>query len=302
MTVVSRANLCHDRLAPCATKGTCRHRCPLFEDLDDYLRSRGASVSPCHPTGRGWSPIIELNDKRTAFVSASGSSIRRGRPGASPHPWRKGESSPMFTADGDLLFVAARPTEEDDKRLRRCGDCLQQAVKRSRRWRCRVASSRSHRAWAACNRGCRSSCLGCGSTRTTDCDAAQGQQGVGRAAHPATRSATGTMTLVLDTASLLDLDVTNPRTSPPARGCAVGPDFDVSPDGRFVVTGWHGPRRPRVHPRSWSASTRSGEHGDRRRPRRRPVEPGHLAGRFAVAYIRESYSTPDKAPRITLCY
>ena len=35
--------------------------------------------------------------------------------GASPHPRRKGESSPAFTADGDLLFVAARPTEEDDK-------------------------------------------------------------------------------------------------------------------------------------------------------------------------------------------
>ena len=27
----------------------------------------------------------------------------------------RGESSPAFTADGDLLFVAARPTEDDDK-------------------------------------------------------------------------------------------------------------------------------------------------------------------------------------------
>ena len=38
-----------------------------------------------------------------------------GRPttGASPHPGAKGESSPVFTSDGDLLFVAARPTEDD---------------------------------------------------------------------------------------------------------------------------------------------------------------------------------------------
>src|SRR5215212_6184234 len=87
-----------------------------FDDLDEFLalpRVFGLAVSP--DGSRVVTSIAELNDKRTEFVNAiweldpAGSQpARRLTRGA------KGESSPAFTADGDLLFVAARPTADDD--------------------------------------------------------------------------------------------------------------------------------------------------------------------------------------------
>src|SRR5262245_60275958 len=88
-----------------------------FHDLDAYLalpRVSGLAVSP--DGARVVTTVTELNAKRTEYVSAiweldpAGMRLaRRLTRGA------KGESSPVFAADGDLLFVAARPTEDDDK-------------------------------------------------------------------------------------------------------------------------------------------------------------------------------------------
>ena len=88
-----------------------------FSDLDDYLalpRVAGLAVSP--DGSRVVTTVTELNDKRTEYVSAVWELDPAGlRPARRLTHGAKGESAPVFTADGDLLFVAVRPTEEDDK-------------------------------------------------------------------------------------------------------------------------------------------------------------------------------------------
>jgi dipeptidyl aminopeptidase/acylaminoacyl peptidase len=87
-----------------------------FDDLDDYLglpRVAGLAVSA--DGSRLVTTVAELNATRTEFVTAiweldpTGQQARRLTRGA------KGESSPAFTAEGDLLFVSVRPTDDDDK-------------------------------------------------------------------------------------------------------------------------------------------------------------------------------------------
>src|SRR5215213_884919 len=112
-----------------------------FDDLDEFLalpRVSGLAVSP--DGSRVVTSIAELNDKRTEFVNAiweldpAGSQpARRLTRGA------KGESSPAFTADGDLLFVAARPTADDDNPPASLWRLPAAGGKPSKRWRCRVA-------------------------------------------------------------------------------------------------------------------------------------------------------------------
>ena len=88
-----------------------------FQDLDEFLalpRASGLAVSP--DGSRVVTSIAELNEKRTEFVSAIWELDPAGKqPARRLTRGVKGESSPEFTADGDLLFVAARPTEDDDK-------------------------------------------------------------------------------------------------------------------------------------------------------------------------------------------
>src|SRR5882757_4541556 len=88
-----------------------------FDDLDDFLalpRVSGLAVSP--DGSRVVTSVAELNEKRTEYVSAIWELDPAGRrPARRLTRGAKGESAPAFTADGDLLFVAARPTEEDDK-------------------------------------------------------------------------------------------------------------------------------------------------------------------------------------------
>src|SRR5436305_3965752 len=86
-----------------------------FDDLDDFLalaRASGLAVSP--DGSRVVTSIAELNDKHTDFVSAIWELDPAGRrPARRLTRGVKGESSPAFTAAGDLLFLAARPTADD---------------------------------------------------------------------------------------------------------------------------------------------------------------------------------------------
>ncbi|MDH6194739.1 dipeptidyl aminopeptidase/acylaminoacyl peptidase [Mycobacterium frederiksbergense] len=89
----------------------------VFDDLDDYLalpRVSGLAVSP--DGSRLVTTVTAPNGKRTEFVSA----IWELDPSAANPARRithgvKGESAPVFTAGGDLLFVSVRPGEGDDK-------------------------------------------------------------------------------------------------------------------------------------------------------------------------------------------
>ena len=87
-----------------------------FDDLDAYValpRVVGLAVSA--DGTRVVTTIAELNEKRTEYVTAVWEVDPAGvQPARRLTRGAKGESSPVFTADGDVLFVARR-TGEDDK-------------------------------------------------------------------------------------------------------------------------------------------------------------------------------------------
>ncbi|MBV9321508.1 MAG: PD40 domain-containing protein, partial [Mycobacterium sp.] len=88
-----------------------------FDHLDDYLalpRISGLAVSA--DGSRVVTTVAELNDKRTEYVSAVWELDPTGnQPARRLTRGAKGESSPAFTADGELLFISARPTPADNK-------------------------------------------------------------------------------------------------------------------------------------------------------------------------------------------
>ncbi|MBI5339236.1 MAG: S9 family peptidase [Mycolicibacterium rufum] len=87
-----------------------------FADLDSFLalpRVSGLAVAP--DGSRVVTTVSELDDKRAEFVSALWELDPAGEAPARRITYgAKGESSPAFTADGDLLFRAARPGTDDD--------------------------------------------------------------------------------------------------------------------------------------------------------------------------------------------
>ena len=90
--------------------------CPTaFDDLDDFLalpRVSGLAVSA--DGSRVVTTISQLNAERTEFVSSLWELDPAGlRPARRITHGATGESAPEFTADGDLLFLAARPAEKD---------------------------------------------------------------------------------------------------------------------------------------------------------------------------------------------
>ena len=80
-------------------------------------------------------------------------------------------------------------------------------------------------------------------------------------------------------------------------------DFDVSPDGSFIVTSWQRPA-PRAAIRGTlvridlATAQRTIIADD---PDADLELPAISPDGTAVAFTRETHSTPDKAPRITLC-
>ena len=83
-----------------------------FSDLDDYIalpRVAGLAVSP--DGSRVVTTVTELNDKRTEYISAVWEVDPTGeRPARRLTRGAKGESSPAFTAGGDVL-TERRPIE-----------------------------------------------------------------------------------------------------------------------------------------------------------------------------------------------
>lgn len=293
---------------PCATNMGMTQPTP-FDDLDAYValpRVSGLAVSA--DGTRVVTTVAELNEKRTEYVSAiweldpaGGQPARRLTRGA------KGESSPVFTADGDVLFVASRPTEGDDKPP-------------AALWRLPAAGGEAFEALALPG--------GIEAVRT----AAEANLAVVRApAMPSARSVDDDrrlrelrkdtkVTAILHTGYPIrhwdkdlgpgvphlfgtDLDDDTPKDLTEAPGSALwDTDFDVSPDGRFVVTSWQQPAAGAAkHAVLVRIDTDSGDRtviaddpdGDLWSP---VIAPDGAS----VVYVRESYSTPEIAPRITL--
>ena len=258
--------------------------------------------------------VAELNDKRTGYVSAVWELDPAGqRPARRLTRSANGESSPTFTADGDLLFLSSRPKSRELRRHSRpprCGGCRSAVARRSRLRACRAAISAVRTARAA---------------ETTV---------VGAAMLPAARDIDddrrlrdlrkdGKVTAILhtdypvrfwntdigpDEPHLLDAD--GPRDLTPDPGAALlaagfgDADFDISADGSFLVTTWQltgpGPTQRSVLMRVDLAS------GERRviadDPGANLDHPAIAPDGTAVAFTRDTISTSKRAPRMTLQY
>lgn len=277
-----------------------------FHDLDTYLglpRVSGLAVSP--DGSRVVTTVAQLNEKRTEFVSALWELDPAGqKPARRITHGVTGESSPEFTEDGDLLFVAARPTPDDDKPpkslwclpgsggeayelcavpggvdgVRSAGGAVVAASSM-------LPSSADIDADATLRKARKdnkvSAILHTGyPVRAWDHDLGPAQTHLFLAGHAATRDVTPAPADALREAH-----------------------FDVSRDGTFVVTTWSVPaagaaRRSTLVRVDLTTAERSTIVDDETAD---VGSPAIAPDGGAVAYLRETISTPQQAPRITLC-
>jgi dipeptidyl aminopeptidase/acylaminoacyl peptidase len=278
-----------------------------FDELDEFLalpRASGLAVSP--DGSRVVTSITELNDKRTEFISAIWELDQAGQ-----HPARrltrgaKGESSPAFTSDGDLLFVAARPTEEDDKppaslwRLPAAGGEAAEALALPGGVTA-VRAARSAPATVVAAKLLRSAS---GVDEDKRLRALRKDNKVSAVLHSGYPVRYWDNDLGPDHPHLFDIDGARDLTPQPGDALREA-DFDVSPDGSFVVTSWHDPApgasiRGALVRIDVATAQRTTIADD---PDADLELPAISPDGTAVAFVRETHSTPDKAPRITLCH
>src|SRR5947209_218556 len=282
-----------------------------FDSLDDYLalpRVAGLAVSP--DGTRVVTTVAELNDKRSKHVTAIWELDPAGqRPAHRLTRSPGGESSPTFTADGDLLFLSSRPSGENSDASTKTPASL---------WRLPAAGGEAVEVLSVPG--------AIGAVRT-----ARGAEAVVIAAAmlPASRDVDHdrrlrdlrsdlSVTAILHTdypvrfwnkdigpdESRL-LDANGPRDLTPRPGTALlEAGFDVSPDGDFLVTTWRvsgpGPTQRTVLVRIELASgQRSVIADDPDASFEQPVISPDGSG---VAFTRDTISTPQCAPRMTLQY
>lgn len=278
----------------------------VFDDLDQYLalpRISGLAVSP--DGSRVVTTVSTLNGNSTEFVSAiweldpSGTDpARRLTHGV------KGESAPVFTACGDLLFLAVRPGDDEDKPP-------------AALWRLPAAGGEAHEFLAMPG-----GVTGAASARAADVTVAAApllpsSSGVDddKAAREARKK--NKVLAILhtgypvrhwdhdlgpDQTHLFDTDGPRDLTTEP--GAALRETtFDLSADGDFVVTSWRVPGPGagvrlvlvRIDRATGERTTIADQPGvDLEHPAIAPDG-------SAVAFTRETHSTPTEPPRITLC-
>ncbi|AKS33379.1 alpha/beta hydrolase family protein [Mycolicibacterium goodii] len=276
-----------------------------FHDLDDFLDIPRVSALAVSPDGsRVVTTVSTLNSKRTEFVTALWELDPAGRqPARRLTRGLKGESAPVFTADGDVLFLAVRPTEDDDKPP-------------AALWRLPARGEAHEMLSMPGGVGAAVSARGADATVVTapllssvaDVEAdrslrkARKDNKVSAILHAGYPVRQWDHDLGPDQPHLFDAD--GPRDLTDRPGVALREStFDVSPDGSFVIASWHVPTA-RAATRSMLVRI------DRVTGARTTIADDPLADLehpaiapdgSAVAFTRETHSTPDTPPRITLC-
>lgn len=274
-----------------------------FHDLDEFLslpRVSGLAVS--RDGARVVTTVATLNDTRTEFVSALWELDPAGR-----EPARRitrgvtGESAPEFTDDGDLLFLAARPTADDDKPPQSLW-CLPVAGGEAYEM-CQMPGGVDGVASAGGATVVASSML----PSAVDIDADERLRTARKDNKVSALLHTGYPVRAWDhdigpaRTHLFDADAKRDVTPDPGDALRDS-QFDVSPDGGFVVASWNVPA-PGAALRSTLVHIDVNT-GDRAvivdDPESDAGFPAIAPDGTSVAYLRETLSTPHHAPRITL--
>lgn len=278
-----------------------------FHDLDAFLdipRISGLAVSP--DGSRVVTTISTLNSKRTEFVTALWELDPAGRqPARRLTRGLKGESAPVFTAGGDVLFLAVRPTDDDDKPP-------------AALWRLPALGGEAHEMLALPG-GVSAAVSARGADVTVaaapllpsagdvEADRVLRKQRkdnkVSAILHTGYPVRRWDHDLGPDQPHLFDVEAGRDLTAAP--GIALQEStFDVSPDGSFVVASW---RVPAPGAASRSTLVRI----DRATGTRTTIADDPLADLelpviapdgSALAFTRETHSTADTPGRITLCF
>jgi dipeptidyl aminopeptidase/acylaminoacyl peptidase len=281
-----------------------------FHDLDDFLmlpRMAGLAVSP--DGSRVVATVTRLNTKRTEFVSALWELDPAGRIQARrlTHG-AKGESSPEFTAEGDLLFLAVRPRPDDDG----AEPAPEKAL-----W-CLPRSGGEAYEVASLPGGVDGVVSAGGTTviassmlpSAADIDEDKSLRSVRKDNKVSAILHAGYPVRYWDhdlgpaQQHLFRVGDTPPTDLTPAPGDGLrDAHFDVSRDGTFIVTTWQGPapgaaRRTTLVRVDVDTGNRSTIVDD---PGADVGLPTISPDGQSVAYTRETISTPHAAPRITLC-
>ncbi|WP_018599236.1 prolyl oligopeptidase family serine peptidase [Mycobacterium sp. 155] len=280
-----------------------------FHDLDDYLalpRVSGLAVSP--DGSRLVTTVSTLNDKRTEFVTAVWElDVNGQQPARRLTHGAKGESAPTFTGAGDLLFLAARPTQASTE-----DDTAPAAL-----WRLPAAGGEAVEMFSMPG-----GVSGMASARSAEVTvatavllASAGSVAEDKALRERRKDTAVSAVLHTgypvrywdhdlgpDQPHLLDTDGPTDLTTHPGEALRET-TFDLSSDGDFLVTSWHVPG-PGVANRS--ALVRIDRGGGTpttiaEEPDAELEHPAIAPDGSAVAFTRETHSTPTEAPRITLC-
>ncbi len=276
-------------------------------DLDHFLAlPRVAGLAVSADGSRLVTTVSELSEKRDEYVTSIWELDPAGeRPARRLTHGAKGESSPVFTAEGDLLFLAARPTAEDDKPP-------------AALWRLPAAGGEAVAELAApggvqmvrCARRAAVTVVAApllpSSTDIDDDERRRHQRKAGKISailHSGYPVRHWDHDIGPDQPHLLD--ACGARDLTPGPGDALRETgFDVSACGEFLVSSWHVPG-PGASVRSTLVRVDVAT-GERTVIADDPAadlgSPAISPDGTALAFLRETISTPDHAPRITLCH